>query len=224
MSILVIVMIANDVKDNKKRFRCSSILYDVLAKNLRDIVARMVWFKANVHQVDTMQLIVGDLVEVLADDQHQQFWYGEITQTHPELAVNYISVYKGDTWRFDAQAYVVERECINHIVRNASKERAWKELGFVYRGDHEILHEKDCNTEDDDEDWAPEESDEDEEDDDDDESEDDSEDSAVEKDDDISDVLNSDEEDESDESEDDSDDENVPTKRARRETGQQLKK
>ena len=105
----------------------------------------------------SFELHHGDLVEVLADDPEHDFYYGEVTNTAP-VTVNYISkLAKSDTWRFDEVAYEVERECINFVVnvQGKKKEAAWRELGFIYRGDHEIVHEDDVDSEEEDEDWEP---------------------------------------------------------------------
>lgn len=102
-----------------------------------------------------MRIHVGDLVEVLADDPKHQFWYGEVTNTQPP-AVNYISKVKDeDIWRFDDIAYEVDVECINFVVHKKDRVLAWRELGFVYRGDHEIIHEDDVDSDEDDEEYVP---------------------------------------------------------------------
>ena len=101
---------------------------------------------------------VGDLVEVLADDTDETYWYGQVMSTTPKLSVNYISHHKGDVWRFDEQAFYVDIECVNHVVRASEtpcKVDAWQQLGWVYRGDHEIIHGGDVNTESEDGDWVP---------------------------------------------------------------------
>lgn len=103
------------------------------------------------------QVHVGDLVEVLADAPDAKFWYGEVLQAEPCI-VNYITKDKHDTWRFDSDGYEVDVECINHVVRVPSKKhraRAWDELGFVYRGDHEIIHHDDIDSDEEDDDWTP---------------------------------------------------------------------
>ena len=103
-----------------------------------------------------MEFKTGDLIEVLADDPTRQYWYGELTDVNP-VTVNYISPYRGDVWRFDENAYQVDKESINFVVdmSNKSKANGWRELGYVYRGEHEIIHADDVNSEEDDEDWAP---------------------------------------------------------------------
>lgn len=101
-------------------------------------------------------LHTGDLVEVLADDPKHEFYYGEVTHTTP-ITVNYITKVKGDVWRFDDEAYQVDRECINHVVdmSKCKKTEGWREMGFVYRGEHEIIHEDDVDSEEEDEDYQP---------------------------------------------------------------------
>ena len=166
-----------------------------------------------------MKLETGDLVEVLADDPESQYWYGEVTDVN-RMTVNYISPFKGEVWRFDENIYHVDKESINFVVdmSNKSKARGWRELGYVYRGDHEILHVDDVDSEEDDDDWVPvaEEEQEDDDDDDADESDDvNSDDDSIEQESEPEDVINSDDEDE-DESEEDDSEEDVRQKKKRR--------
>ena len=163
----------------------------------------------------------GDIVEILGDSG---MWYGEVVDTSDanEISVNYISKFQGDVWRFDKNAYMAPRASINFVAVVGKKacdsniERAWKEMGFVYRGDHEIIKSDDVDSETEDEDYEPDDDGGDDQDDE--ESEDeacsDSEDEAVENDDDIadSDIANSDDEDEEDESDDEDEDEDEDEK------------
>ena len=166
-----------------------------------------------------MELKAGDLIEVLADDPKAQYWYGELTAVDP-VTVNYISLFKGDVWRFDEAAYHVDKESINYVVdmSNKSKSSGWRELGYVYRGDHEIIHVDDVDSEEDDEDWVPgkeEEEDEDEDEDEDESDEVNSDDDSVEGESEPEDVINSDD-DEEEEEEDEEESEEVPQKKRRK--------
>jgi hypothetical protein len=163
-----------------------------------------------------MELHVGDLVEVLADDPVNQYWYGEVCTANP-VTVNYISLFKHDVWRFDENAYHVDRQCINHVIdmTNRSKVSGWRELGFVYRGEHEIISIDDVDSEEEDEEWLP--GDESEE-----EGGDDDEEDGAESDDDEliesepDDVINTDEEEEEEEeSEGEEEEEEPPPKRTK---------
>ena len=162
-----------------------------------------------------MELKAGDLIEVLADDPKAQYWYGELTAVDP-VTVNYISPFKGDVWRFDEAAYHVDKESINYVVdmSNKSKSNGWKELGYVYRGDHEILHVDDVDSEEDDEDWVPGKEDEEEDEDEDDSDEVNSDDDSVESESEPDDVINSDDEEEEEEEEEEESEE-VPQKKRR---------
>jgi hypothetical protein len=163
---------------------------------------------------------VGDLVEVLGEGG--QYWYGEVVgNVDGGVVVNYITKHKGDVWRFDKHSYEAPTESLNQIVdvrAERSLESAWKELGFVYRGDHEIIHQDDVDSESEDEDYV--EGDDDEEEEEDDDDDDDlvhsESDEALERDEDIpdSEIANSDDEDEEmeseAESEEESEEESVP--------------
>ena len=159
----------------------------------------------------------GDLIEVLADDPKRQYWYGELTGVTP-MTVNYISLFKGDVWRFDETAYLVDKESINYVVdmSNKSKSSGWREIGYVYRGDHEIIHIDDVDSEEDDEDWVPgaEEEGEEEEEDEDSDDEVNSGDDNAEGESEPDDVINSDDEEEEEEEEEES--EEVPQKKRRK--------
>ena len=167
-----------------------------------------------------MELKAGDLIEVLADDPKAQYWYGELIAVDP-VTVNYISPFKGDVWRFDEAAYHVDKESINYVVdmSNKSKSSGWKELGYVYRGDHEIIHADDVDSEEDDEDWVPGKEDEEEEDEDEDDSDEvNSDDDSVEAESEPEDVINSDDDDDEEEEEEEEEEESeeVPQKKRRK--------
>lgn len=166
-----------------------------------------------------MEFKTGDLVEVLADDPTRQYWYGELIGVNP-LSVNYISLYKDDVWRFDESAYHVDKESINFVVNMSKKSKAsgWRELGYIYRGDHEIIHVNDVDSEDDDDEWMPDAEEEEEEEEDEDSDEVDSADDSVVEESEPEDIIDSNEEDDESEEEDDESEEVLQTKRKRTST------
>ena len=166
---------------------------------------------------------VSDLVEVLADadatTQLEKYWYGEVVEVNGDsLTINYITKHSEDVWRYDDTSYITSADSVNHVEgthRGKKVEEAWKKMGFVYRGDHEIIFGEDVDSAEEDEDWEPDGSGEEDNDDSESEGEDDvSDDDVITDDEDAYSVANSEEH--ADEVTSDEDEEETPPKKQKK--------
>lgn len=102
-------------------------------------------------------IYVTDVVEVLMDDE--TYSYGEVvSKDDRRVEVNFIAKKEEEVFAYEEQSFFIEYEAINYAVgtKNGTKMiAAWKELGFDFRSEDELLALEENESMDDDEDWDP---------------------------------------------------------------------
>jgi len=101
-------------------------------------------------------IYVTDIVEVLMADE--TYSYGEVvSKDDRRVEVNFIAK-KEEVFAYEDQSFFIEYEAINYAIgtKNGTKMiAAWKEFGFDFRSEDELLALDDNESTDEDEDWDP---------------------------------------------------------------------
>lgn len=84
-----------------------------------------------------MIIKLGDIVQVLgvSESEDHEYWYGEIVGKRDDAYDIYYIKNSGDFWEFEEDYHIVEKECINNVMRTKHGDyvKAWSGFGFIYR-------------------------------------------------------------------------------------------